>query len=586
MGNGVLQIIVYLVVLIALVKPVGWYMAQVYEGKNAGLNQIFKPVENFIYRCCSVDATQEMDWKRYALAMLMFNLVGFIFAYALQRLQGHLPLNPQNFPGISPALAFNTAISFVSNTNWQAYSGESMMSYLTQMLVFTVQNFVSAATGMAILIAVIRGLARRETTGLGNFWVDMVRSTLYILLPLSIIFAVALNSQGVIQNFKASQTTNLMQPLTYQASTTDASGHVTTQKATVTTQTIPMGPVASQVAIEELGSNGGGYFNVNSAHPLQNPTPLANFLEMLAILLIPAALCYTFGKMINDTRQGWAVLIAMFILMVPLIFVAVHAEQHANPLLTQIGVDPSLGNMEGKEVRFGITNSALWTTITTAASNGSVNSMIDSYMPMGTLVPLWLMQLSEVVFGGVGSGLYGMLVLVMLTVFIAGLMVGRTPEYLGKKIEPYEMKLIAWIVLIMPLTVLLTTAFGVLDKVAVGAIGNPGAHGYTEILYAFTSMTNNNGSSMGGLNANIDFYNIIGGIAMLIGRYLIAIPALMIAGSLAQKKVLAENAGTLSTHNVMFVAMLVCIVIVIGALTFLPALALGPIVEHLQLWGH
>lgn len=586
MENSMVQIIFYLVVLLLLVKPLGWYMAQIYEGKSAGLNAVFKPIESFIYRCCGVDTHKEMDWKHYLFAMLMFNILGFIAAYILQRMQGVLPLNPQHFPAISPALAFNTAISFVSNTNWQAYSGESMMSYLTQMLVFTVQNFVSAATGLAILMALIRGLARRETSNLGNFWVDMVRSVLYILLPLSIILATLLMSQGVIQNFSPSQTTNLIQAQSYQMTTTDANGRTQTQNANNVTQTIPMGPVASQMAIEQLGSNGGGYFNVNSAHPLQNPTPFSNFLEMLAILLIPAALCYTFGKMVNDTRQGWAVFIAMMIIMVPLIFVTTHAEQQLAPALTHLGIDPSGGNMEGKETRFGITNSALWTTVTTSAANGSVNSMIDSYTPMGSLVPLWLMQLGEVVFGGDGSGLYGMLILVILTVFIAGLMVGRTPEYLGKKIEAYEMKLVALIVLIMPLTVLVTTAIGVLDKVAVGAIGNPGAHGYTEILYAFTSMTNNNGSSMGGLNANLNFYNILGGIVMIIGRYWVAIPTLAIAGALARKKVLAENAGTLSTYNLTFILMLVCVVLIVGALTFLPALALGPIVEHLQLWGN
>lgn len=585
MENSMVQIIFYLVVLLLLVKPLGWYMAQIYEGKNAGLNVVFKPVESFIYRCCGIEAHKEMDWKHYLFAMLMFNILGFIAAYILQRAQGVLPLNPQHFSAISPALAFNTAISFVSNTNWQAYSGESMMSYLTQMLVFTVQNFVSAATGLAILVALIRGLARRETSNLGNFWVDMVRSVLYILLPLSIILATLLMSQGVIQNFSPSQTTNLIQAQSYQTTTTDANGHTQTNTVNNVTQTIPMGPVASQMAIEQLGSNGGGYFNVNSAHPLQNPTPFSNFLEMLAILLIPAALCYTFGKMVNDTRQGWAVLIAMMIIMVPLIFVTTHAEQQIAPALTHLGIDPSGGNMEGKETRFGITNSTLWTTVTTSAANGSVNSMIDSYTPIGSLVPLWLMQLGEVVFGGDGSGLYGMLILVILTVFIAGLMVGRTPEYLGKKIEAYEMKLVALIVLIMPLTVLVTTAIAVLNKVAVGAIGNPGAHGYTEILYAFTSMTNNNGSSMGGLNANLNFYNILGGIAMIIGRYWVAIPTLAIAGALARKKVLAENAGTLSTYNLTFIIMLVCVVLIVGALTFLPALALGPIVEHLQLWG-
>lgn len=584
MENALLQILLFLLILLALIKPLGWYMAQVYEAKPIKFMRWMSPIERLIYRFCGVQSDREMNWKQYVGALLLFNLLGLVVVFLILLLQGYLPLNPNHLPGIAPALAFNTAVSYVSNTNWQAYSGEAMMSYFSQMIAFTVQNFLSAATGMAILVAVIRGLARKESQTLGNFWVDMVRSTLYILLPLSIILAISLNAQGVIQNFHPSQTTELLQTQTYQSTVTTTSGKVEHVVQSTTTQTLPMGPVASQTAIEELGTNGGGYFNVNSAHPYQNPTPLTNFLEMLAIILIPAALCYTFGRMINDLRQGWAILTAMFILMIPFIFVALHAEHQINPVLHQLGVHG--GNMEGKEVRFGITDSVLWTTITTAASNGSINSMIDSYMPLGTFVPLWMMHLGEVVFGGVGSGLYGMLIMVLLTVFIAGLMVGRTPEYLGKKIEPYEMKLVAWVVLIMPLTVLVSTACAMLNKIAAGAVGNPGAHGFTEILYAFTSMTNNNGSAMGGLNTNLDFYNIVGGITMLIGRYWIAIPALAIAGSLAKKKLVAHTSGTLPTHTFVFVLLLSSIIIIVGALTFLPALALGPVVEHLQLWSH
>ena len=587
--NAVLQILFYCIVLLLLVKPLGWYMAQVYLGKPYGLRWL-KPLEKLFYRCSGVRAEVEMNWQHYAGALLMFNGVGFVFVFLIQLLQGYLPLNPAHLGATTTDLAFNTAVSFVSNTNWQAYSGETTMSYLTQMLALAVQNFLSAATGMAVLIALIRGLKRKQTRELGNFWVDMVRSTLYILLPLSIIFAVLLASQGVIQNFKAYQTTHLLQPTHYQLVSTDAAGHRTTQTLALTQQTIPLGPVASQVAIKQLGSNGGGYFNVNSAHPYENPTPISNFLEMLALLLIPAALCYTFGFMVGDKRQGWAILSVMFIIFVPLVFAAVVSEQHGNPSLTKLGISAVAqnnfypgGNMEGKETRFGIANSALWATATTAGSNGSVNSMIDSFTPVGGLIPLWLMHLSEVVFGGVGSGLYGMLIFVIVTVFIAGLMVGKTPEYLGKKIEAYEMKVAAWIVLIMPATVLLLTAIAVLNKSAAAAVGNPGAHGFTEILYAFTSMTNNNGSAMTGLNANIPFYNLWGGVAMLIGRYAIAIPVLMLAGSLAQKKVLAHNAGTLPTHNLLFIVMLVVVIIIVGALTFLPALAIGPIVEQLQM---
>lgn len=577
--NEILQLAIYLVVLLLLVKPLGWYIAQVYEGKFLWLSAI----EKFFYRCAGIDAQAEMTWQRYTIALLLFNFIGMVFLFLLQRLQNYLPLNPEHFSAVPSSLALNTALSFVSNTDWQAYGGETTMSYLTQMLGMTVQNFLSAATGMAVLMALIRGLHRRETKQLGNFWVDTLRGTLYIFLPLSIILALLLISQGVIQNFHPSSTVNILQPTSYINTVTDAQGHVQNQTVALTQQTIPMGPVASQTAIEQLGTNGGGYFNVNDAHPLQNPTPLSNFLEMLAILLIPAALCYSFGKMINDTRQGWAILIAMLIIFVPLACITIAAEQHGIPALTHLGIDPSGGNMEGKETRFGIGNSALWATATTAASNGSVNAALDSFTPLGGLIPLWLMQLGEVVFGGVGTGLYSMLILVIIAVFIAGLMVGRTPEYLGKKIAPYEMKVAAFVVLIMPLIVLLSTAFAVLNKTAAGAIANPGAHGFSEILYAMTSMGNNNGSAFAGLNANLDFYNIVGAIIMFIGRFWIIIPVLAIAGSMAQKKIVATTVGTLPTHNLLFILLLVGTVLIIGALTFLPALALGPIVEQLQM---
>ena len=556
--NAFLQFGVYLAVLLLLLKPLGWYMAQVYEGRLSWL----KPIEHGLYRCCGIRSDQEMSWRRYAAAVLLFNLIGFLFLFALQRVQAQLPLNPAHFGAVSPDLSFNTALSFITNTNWQAYGGETTMSYLTQMLGMTVQNFLSAATGMAVLVALIRGLHRHETTEVGNFWVDMVRSTLYILLPLSIILAVGLSSQGVIQNIHAAKTI-----------TTLTQAH----------QVLPMGPVASQTAIEQLGSNGGGFFNVNDAHPFQNPTPLTNLLEMLAILLIPASLCYTYGKMIKDTRQGWAILIAMLILLIPIACIMVSAEQHSIPSFAHLGLDPSQGNMEGKETRFGIVDSSLWTTFTTATSNGSVNSALDSFTPVGGLLSLCLMQLGEVVFGGVGTGLYGMIILVIIAVFLAGLMVGRTPEYLGKKIAPYEMKIAAFVVLIMPLIVLLSTAWGVLDKTALSAMANPGAHGFTELLYAFSSMGNNNGSAFAGLNANVPFYNLLGGVVIFIGRFWVIISVLAIAGSMAQKKIVATTVGTLPTHNLLFILLLVVTVIIIGALTFLPALALGPIVEQLQI---
>jgi K+-transporting ATPase ATPase A chain len=521
--------------------------------------------------------------------VLLFNVVGVVAVYLLLRMQSILPLNPQGFAANSPDSAFNTATSFATNTNWQGYGGETTMSYLSQMFGLGVQNFVSAASGMAVLVALIRGLARRSATTIGNFWYDLVRSIIYILLPMSLVFALVLVSQGVIQNFKGYETATLVQPVK------GADGKQ------VTEVTIPMGPAASQVAIKQLGTNGGGFFNVNSAHPYENPTPLANFLELMAILVISSGLCYTFGVMVGDTRQGWAVLATMFVILIPLTAFAVWQEQRGVPIYNTMGLDQqasaaqSGGNMEGKETRFGIVNSGLWASVTTAASNGSVNSMHDSFTPLGGLVSMWLIQLGEIIFGGVGSGLYGMLMFAIVAVFVAGLMVGRTPEYLGKKIEAYEMKMASLVILIPPLVVLVGTAIAVagpglhFTDLASGevksALNNPGAHGFSEVLYAFSSAGNNNGSAFAGLNANNPFYNIALGIAMFIARYWLMVPTLAIAGSLAMKKYTPPGAGTLPTHRPLFVVMLVSTILLVGALTFVPALALGPVVEHLQMLG-
>lgn len=574
-------------------------MAKIYTNQAVWLTPFVNPLERLLYRVCRINKKQEMDWKQYLLAMLMFNLFGLFTVYLIQRGQAYLPLNPQNLSAPSPDLAFNTAISFATNTNWQSYSGETTMSYLTQMFALTSQNFLSAATGMSLLLALSRGLSQHENKNLGNFWIDTIRGTLYILLPLSFIFALLLVSQGVIQNFKPNEKITLIQPISYQQpllndlehATKDNNNNPMIENKLVEEQIIPMGPVASQVAIKQLGTNGGGFFNVNSAHPFENPTPLSNFLELLAILLIPAALCYTFGVIVKDKRQGWAILAAMYLLFIPFITLAVFSEQKGNPALAAMHINATAnsndypgGNMEGKETRFGIISSALWAVATTAASNGSVNSMHDSYTPLGGLAPLWMMHLGEVVFGGVGSGLYGMLMLVIITVFVAGLMVGRTPEYLGKKIEPFEMKMASIAVLVMPIIVLITTAIGSVTNTGVSSIANPGIHGFSEILYTFTSMGNNNGSSFAGLNANTPFYNLIGGLLMLISRYWIAIPAIAIAGSLSLKKTTPQTSGSLTTHTPLFIILLVSIAILIGALSFLPALALGPIVEHLTLW--
>jgi K+-transporting ATPase ATPase A chain len=575
--NAISQVLVFVVVLLGLTKPLGWYMARVYEGKPIGLDCLLGPVERALYRLCGVRPDEEMNWKNYGAAMLLFNAAGFFFLYGLQRLQSLLPLNPANLSGVAPDLAFNTAASFVTNTNWQAYGGETTLSYLTQMLGLTVQNFVSAATGMAVLVALIRGLSRSTSTTLGNFWSDLVRSTLYILLPLALILSVLLVSQGVVQTVAAYHTVAPLQQ-----------GRPDRTPAMAIEQ-IAVGPAASQIAIKQLGTNGGGFFNANSAHPFENPTPFTNFLEVLAIVLIPASLCYTFGVMVDDIRQGWALLMVMMILLLPFVAIGLSAEQSGNPLLSAAEVDQlpqagqAGGNMEGKETRFGITGSALWSVVTTAASNGAVNSMHDSYTPLGGLVPLFLMQFGEVVFGGVGSGLYGIIVFAIIAAFVAGLMVGRTPEYLGKKIEPYEMKMAALLILIMPIVVLGFTALAISTETGRWSILNPGPHGFSEILYAYTSQGNNNGSAFSGLNANTPFYNITGGIAMLIGRFWLAIPILALAGSLARKKVVPAGPGTLPTHTPLFVVLLSGVVVMVGALTFLPALALGPIVEELMM---
>jgi K+-transporting ATPase ATPase A chain len=601
-ANAWLQIGLYLVVLVALVKPLGWYMARVFEGRPCGIERLLGWIERGIYRVAGVRVAEEMDWVTYAKAMLLFNLIGLLAVYSLQRTQPLLPLNPQALPAVTPDSSFNTAASFATNTNWQGYAGESTMSYLTQMLGLGVQNFLSAATGIAMLLPLLRGFARRSAATVGNFWVDLTRSTLYVLLPLSFVLAVVLVSQGVVQTFAPYPKVSLVQPSRYDEPINgadgkpvlDETGKPRTTPAELTEQTIAVGPVASQVAIKQLGTNGGGFFNANSSHPFENPTPLTNFLELLAILLIPAALCYTCGHMVGDTRQGWAILAAMLVVFVPLLIVCVRAEQSGNPTLAALPVDQRAnptapaqcgGNMEGKEIRFGIANSALWATATTAASNGSVNSMHDSFTPLGGLVSMWLIQLGEVVFGGVGSGLYGMLVFAIIAVFVAGLMVGRTPEYLGKKIEAFEMKMASLVILIPPAVVLLGAAAAVVLASGTSSISNPGPHGFSQVLYAFSSAGNNNGSAFAGLNANTPFYNIALGIAMLIARYWLAIPTLAIAGSLARKKHTPPGAGTLPTHTPLFVAMLVAVVVLVGALTYFPALALGPIVEHLMLAG-
>jgi K+-transporting ATPase ATPase A chain len=566
-ANGLLQIALYIGVLVLLVKPLGLYMARVFNGERTFLDPVLRPVERLIYRLCGVNPRQEQHWTIYTAAMLIFNLAGMVLLYALQRLQHLLPLNPQGFDPPSADSAFNTAASFTSNTNWQSYGGESTMSYLSQMAGLTVQNFLSAATGIVLVIALIRAFSRNSAQTLGNFWVDMVRTTLWVLLPLSLVLALVLVWQGLPQNLQS-----------YVDATTVEGG----------SQAIAQGPVASQLAIKQLGTNGGGFFNANSAHPYENPTPLSNFLELLAILIIGAALTYTFGHMVGDTRQGWAIFAVMMVVLVLGLGVAYWAESSGNPAFDRLGIQSDAnamqagGNMEGKEVRFGIANSVLWATTTSAASNGSVNSMHDSYTPLGGLVPLFNIQLGEVIVGGVGSGLYGMLLFAILAVFVAGLMVGRTPEYLGKKIEAKEVKMtVLALILVLPISILGFTALAVVHPEGIKGPLNAGPHGFSEILYVFTSGTGNNGSAFAGISANTFFYNLTNGLSMLFGRYLFIVPMMAVAGSLVGKKVVPPSAGTFPTDGGTFIVLLVSVILIMGGLIFFPALALGPIVEHL-----
>jgi K+-transporting ATPase ATPase A chain len=580
-------------------KPLGLYMANVMEGRPIWPLRVGGRLESRVYRLCGIDPAQEMGWRRYAIALLVFNALGGLLVYGLQRLQYWLPLNPEHFAGVPPDSSFNTAVSFITNTNWQGYTPESTMSYLTQMAGLAVQNFLSAATGIVVAVALIRGLARHSASSIGNFWADITRSTFYVLLPIAFVLALVLVSQGVIQNFSPYKDVRMLQPVTYAQQKTDAAGNPVkdaagnpvVQNLTTRTQTLPMGPIASQESIKELGTNGGGFLNANSAHPYENPTWLSDFLEMLAMVAIPAALTYTFGRMVGDTRQGWAVFGAMVILFVGLFALCNHSEQLGNPRLAALGVDqaPSAlqagGNMEGKETRFGIADSTLFATLTTVTSCGAVNSMHDSYTPLGGLVPLFDMMLGEVVFGGVGTGLYSMLIFAIIGVFIAGLMIGRTPEYLGKKIEAFEMKMSSIAILVMPVIVLLGTAIAVSTPAGRAGAANPGAHGFSEILYAFTSAGNNNGSAFAGISADTPFYNTALALVMWLGRYWPIIAVLAVAGSLAAKKRIPVTAGTLPTHGPTFIILLIGTVLLVGALTFVPALALGPVVEHLILRG-
>ena len=596
-ANGVLQFVVFFGVLLALVKPLGAYMARVYEGRPTLLHRLLGPIERLTYRTAGIRPDEEMGWKTYAITLLLFNVAGMLLLYGLQRLQGWLPFNPQGLGAVAPDLAFNTAASFTTNTNWQAYVPETTMSYLTQMAGLAVQNFVSAATGMAVAMALIRGFARRTTQTIGNFWADLVRGTVYILLPISFVLALVVASQGIVQTFGSYAKIPVLQPITYDEPLTDDKGQPVldekgqpkTKKSSLTEQVLALGPAASQIPIKHLGTNGGGFFNANSAHPFENPTPLTNFLGMMAILVIPFGLTYTFGRAVKDTRQGWTLCASMLLILVFMAGVAIVSEQKGNPMLTRLGADQeasalqSGGNMEGKETRFGIMNTALWATVTTGTSCGAVNGMHDSFTPLGGLVPMWMMQLGEVAPGGVGAGIYGILMYAIVAVFVAGLMVGRTPEYLGKKIEAYEMKMASLVILTGPAIMLIGTAIAVVTPAAVASMSNPGPHGFSEVLYAFSEGAANNGSAFAGLNANTLFYNIGIGLAVLFGRFWMLIPPLAIAGSLARKKIVPVSAGTLPTHTPLFVALLVGTVILVGALTFFPALALGPIVEHLQM---
>jgi potassium-transporting ATPase potassium-binding subunit len=594
-GQAWFTLLLFLAVLAALGVPLGIYMARI--ANAAPIGGAIGKLEQLVYRASAVDAAQDMPWTRYAVAVLLFNAVGVAAVYLAQRLQLWLPLNPQHLVNVTADSAFNTAVSFVTNTNWQAYSGESALSYFTQMVALAVQNFFSAATGIAVAFALIRGFARRSAQGIGNFWVDLTRGILYILLPLSLLLAVIFMGQGVIQNFDTYKDVNPLESLTYTQPKLDAAGqplkdaegNAFTETLTTQTQTLAMGPVASQEAIKMLGTNGGGFFNANSAHPYENPTPLSNFLQMISMFLIPAGLCFAFGRIVGDSRQGWAVFTAMTVIFVAMATVAIWAEAQGNPLFTPLGVDQTSsalqagGNMEGKESRFGIVASALFSAITTAASCGAVNAMHDSFTPLGGMVPMWLIQLGEVVFGGVGSGLYGMLIFAIMAVFVAGLMIGRTPEYIGKKIESFEMKMTSIVILVTPFLVLVGTAIAVMAEAGRLGIFNPGAHGFSEILYALSSASNNNGSAFAGISVNTPFYNTLLAVAMWFGRFAFIVPVLAIAGSLAKKKRIEATAGTLPTHGPLFVALLVGTVVLVGALTYVPALALGPVIEHLQL---
>ena len=586
-----------LVAFLAFLLLFAWPLARVMEAIVQGRFALGRRIEAPLYRVAGVDPEKEQGWLSYAVGLLVFNALGVLAVYALQRLQGFLPLNPQAMPGVSPDSAFNTAISFVTNTNWQGYGGESTMSYLTQMLALTVQNFLSAATGIVVVMALIRGFARHSAQAIGNLWVDLTRVTLWVLLPLSFVVALLLAAQGVVQSLSPYQTVQTVEAVTWQSAkvgadgqpVNNAKGEPLMEAQSSTTQTLALGPVASQLAIKMLGTNGGGFFNANSAHPFENPNAISNFLQMLSIFLIPTALCFVFGRMVGDLRQGWAVLAAMTLVFVVAVFGVTTAEQQGNPVLATLGADTQAstaqagGNMEGKEVRFGINASALFATVTTSASCGAVNSMHDSYTPLGGAVPMVMMQLGEVIFGGVGTGLYGMLMFAIMAVFIAGLMIGRTPEYLGKKIEAHEMKMVSIAILVGPLLVLLGTAVAVMTDAGRAGIQDPGPHGFSEVLYAFSSAANNNGSAFAGLSANTPFYNALLAVAMWFGRFAVIVPVLAIAGALAAKKRMAVTEGTLPTHGPLFVALLIGTVLLVGLLNYVPALALGPVVEHLML---
>ncbi len=579
MMNLVLQYGLYILILVVLAIPLGNYIGKIMNGEKVFLSKILTPCENFIYKMLHIDKDEDMSWKKYSFSVLAFSIISLIVLFLIHILQGFLPLNPEKVSGTSWDLAFNNAVSFVTNTNWQGYSGESSLSYFTQMMGLTVQNFVSAAVGISVLFALIRGFIRVKQKGIGNFWMDITRTVLYILIPLSIVVSLALVSQGVVQNFKQYETVSLLEPITLEDGTI------------VTEEVVPLGPAASQIAIKQLGTNGGGFMGTNSAHPIENPTVLSNLFEMISLLLIPVALCFTFGRNIKDRRQGIAIFIAMGIMLVVAMGIVGVNEQMGTPQMALNGqvdlstINQAGGNMEGKEARFGIATSSTWATFTTAASNGSVNSMHDSYTPIGGMIPMLLMQLGEVVFGGVGCGLYGMIGFAILAVFMAGLMVGRTPEYLGKKIEPFEMKMAVLVCLATPIAILIGSGIASILPETVNSLNNSGAHGFSEVLYAYTSAGGNNGSAFAGFAANTPFINISIGLSMLFARFVPMMGTLAIAGSMVKKKKVAESVGTLPTHNAMFIGLLIFVVLLIGALSFFPALALGPIAEFFQMLG-